>query len=138
MEAVLLGFCVLTLIFSSMIIVVELVRDRYRRRSQTHRFLFKKDETLKAKKSTLSTEQSTNTFVAQNTERYFEFLKKELVPLGYRSYEQQVKFINWILHTQHTQFSNLSAQELKKVLIALQHYKVQQQKHASPMMPQSA
>ena len=138
MEMMLLGFCILSLILSSLIVVIELIRDHYKQQSVTTQFLFVKDalqRTTPPQPHRLQTPPNPTPL----PQTYFEVLKKELLALGYRTPDQQLKAVNFIVGQPHTQLTELSPQELKKVAHYLQQLKTNatQTPHSS-FIPQNA
>ena len=139
METILLVFCLMSLMLSSVIVFVELVRDRYRQRItvKSPSRIVKEGRHSVLKKQSVSSSKPDDGGVSVKPQ-YLEFLKKELSNLGYSTIEQQIKFLNWVLNTQHEQFHELTPQELKKAFAATRRYKVTQENITPPLVAQSA
>ena len=144
METLLLGFCVLSLVLSSGIVLVELIRDR--RKSQRSRTKNQMDierlgqSVLSLEKMTMGspTPAGGAPLTQKNSMTPVEVLKQELTYLGYRTQSQQLKFLNWVLGARHHQLSELTAPEVKKVLVSVQRYKQAHDEVMPSLVPQGA
>ncbi len=127
METVLLGFCLISLALSSVIVLIELVRDRIK-----HRMVKKQKERVKkatptsmvVQPSAALTKQvlSEESVSLQKKARSLELLDKQLVALGYVSIEQQLGFINWALNSQRKSLNEIDGKEIRHLFKTIRRY----------------
>ncbi|MBF0239825.1 MAG: hypothetical protein HQM12_19160 [SAR324 cluster bacterium] len=136
METILLAFCAMSLLLSSMIVIVELIRDQRNHSAvvvipeiQEH-----PEAQIPLKVVSDPGHQSGNALARQ-----FLILKRDLVQLGYRSPEQQIQFINWILNSHYTEVHELIIPDLKKAFSIIKRYKMSREESViSQVVPQTA
>ena len=112
METILLGFCLISLMITGLIVVVEVLRERKR---------FSKLSDVVELRQELGSLSKENFQVVgeesqpQISQRVFDVLRQQLRIFGYRSEEQQMLFLNRLLGSDHKVLSDLSPQELRQV-----------------------
>ena len=124
MEAMLLGFCLISLILSSMIVAIELVRDRKKQQSRIQRKRMPK--LPKSIQSTLKTmPPSAKPVLApppQKKAKVMDSLNHQLISLGYVSRKQQLGFVNRVLKSQRTQMEDIDPNEIRHLFKVIRRY----------------
>ena len=123
METILLGFCLISLMITGLIVVVEVLRERKRFSKLSEVELRQELRSLSKENFQVVEEESQ----PQISQRVFDVLRQQLKIFGYRSEEQQMLFLNRLLGSDHKVISDLSPQELRQVFAEIHRY------NASPM-----
>ncbi len=127
MESILLGFCLISFTLSSIIVGIELARDR-RKHRQIHRqrkLLNPSEETPPYRKSAPppeKTNQHTSSKVAPKKTQVLDSLNKQLNALGYKSQKQQLGFVNRVLNSQRTDLDDIDANEIRHLFKVIRRY----------------
>ncbi|MAE16366.1 MAG: hypothetical protein CL911_02860 [Deltaproteobacteria bacterium] len=117
METMLLGFCLLSLLITTLIVSVELIQERR---------AFARNSGLgnlpsEAPASVLTEASSRPAESTPNVHSIYSALEQKLVRLGYHDNSTQLQFLNRTLHTQHAALTDLSMTELQTVVSFLKH-----------------
>ena len=117
METMLLGFCLLSLLITTLIVSVELIQERraFARNSGLG------DLPSEAPASVLTEASSRPAESTPNVHSIYSALEQKLVRLGYHDNSTQLQFLNRTLHTQHAALTDLSMTELQTVVSFLKH-----------------
>ena len=127
MEAMLLGFCLISLIFSSVIVAIELGRDRRKQKSGV-KLKAQKNHQKTAPSSLNGTVLSKNTSLGHETEfkqkkvKVLDSLNKQLIALGYVSSNQQLGFVNRVLRSQRSNVKDIDANEIRHLFKVIRRY----------------
>ncbi len=127
MEAMLLGFCLISLILSSVIVAIELGRDRRKQKSNiTFKTKKNQQKTIKfpLKGMMLSEipplEQESQ--VLEKKIKILDSLNKRLIALGYVSSNQQLGFINRVLKSQRDTVEDIDANDIRHLFKVIRRY----------------
>ena len=117
METMLLGFCLLSLLITTLIVSVELIQERraFARNSGLG------DLPSEAPAPVLTEASSRPAESTPNVHSIYSALEQKLVRLGYHDNSAQLQFLNRTLHTQHAALTDLSMTELQTVVSFLKH-----------------
>ena len=124
METILLGFCLISLMITGLIVVVEVLRERKRFSKLSEEVELRQEMRSLSKEYFQVVEEESQPQISQ---RVFDVLRQQLKIFGYRSEEQQMLFLNRLLGSNHKVLSDLSPQELRQVFGEIHRY------NASPM-----
>lgn len=124
METILLGFCLVSLMITGLIVVVEVARERKRFSKLSEEVELRQELRSLTKENFHTVEEESQPQISQ---RVFDVLKQQLKIFGYRSEEQQMLFLNRLLGSNHENLSQLSPQEIRRVFAEIHRY------NASPM-----
>lgn len=117
METMLLGFCLLSLLITTLIVSVELIQEhRAFVRSSLQGGL-----SAEAPASAVTEAYSPPAGSAPNPHSIYSALEQKLVRLGYHDPSAQLQFLNQTLRTQHAALTDLSVTELQTVVSFLKH-----------------
>lgn len=139
MATILLAFCLSSLSISSVIVCIELLRERRKYQQITNSV----PRVVRAATRSTSLNRSHSSgknkpAPPQVSQRFLAELTKQMRELGYTSSEQQLNFINRVIGRQYTQVTDLTTHELKKVHAYINRYKTDQEEPVSSLIPQSA
>ena len=108
METILLGFCLISLMITGLIVVVEVLRERKRFSKLSEEVELRQELRSLSKENFQVVEEESQPQISQ---RVFDVLRQQLKIFGYRSEEQQMLFLNRLLGSDHKVLSDLSPQE---------------------------
>ncbi len=118
METMLLGFCLLSLLITTLIVSVELIQE--------HRAFVRSSlqggSSAEAPASAVTEAYSPPAESAPNLHSIYSALEQKLVRLGYHDPSAQLQFLNQTLRTQHASLTDLSVTELQTVVSFLKHH----------------
>ncbi|MBF0286396.1 MAG: hypothetical protein HQM14_01145 [SAR324 cluster bacterium] len=127
MESILLGFCLVSFTLSSIIVGIELARDRRR-----HKYNHKQRKALGHPKEASSSIKDTPhpekirfqtaPQTAPQKTNVLASLNKQLNALGYTSHTQQLGFINRVLNSQRTDLVDIDANEVRHLFKVIRRY----------------
>ena len=112
METILLGFCLISLMITGLIVVVEVLRERKRFSKLSEEVELRQELRSLSKEYFQVVEEESQPQISQ---RVFDVLRQQLKIFGYRSEEQQMLFLNRLLGSNHKVLSDLGPQELRQV-----------------------
>lgn len=125
MEAMLLGFCLISLTLSSIIVAIELTRDRQRqkRRDQPKRKP-KLPKSIQSPLKEISSPEKTTVAAPpmQKKTKVLDSLNHQLISLGYVSPKQQLGFINRVLKSQRTEIDDIDPNEIRHLFKVIRRY----------------
>ena len=105
METILLGFCLISLMITGLIVVVEVLRERKRFSKLSEEVELRQELRSLSKENFQVVEEESQPQISQ---RVFDVLRQQLKIFGYRSEEQQMLFLNRLLGSDHKVLSDLS------------------------------
>ena len=123
METLLLGFCLLSLLITTLIISVELIQERraFARSSVQGDQPAENPAMVVAESPSDPVEIPSAASAATTPHMIYSMLEQKLVRLGYHDKHAQLRFLNQTLHTQHESITDLSIAELQTVVSLLKH-----------------
>ena len=142
MEAVLLGFCLISLILSSAFVLIELTRDHKRQKCREP--LVQKSKLFpntRPLKETRPHDSSPERIPLQQKGKGLDALNHQLVALGYVSSAQKLGFVNRVLKSQRTQMEDIDPNEIRHLFKMIRRYtrpSVPLETTAQPATPQTA
>ncbi|MBF0280151.1 MAG: hypothetical protein HQM13_20295 [SAR324 cluster bacterium] len=127
MEAMLLGFCLISLILSSIIVAIELGRDRRKQKTSNKPKANKNQQKTKipSLQGIVLSEDSPppeESQFPQKKMKVLNSLNKQLIALGYVSSNQQLGFINRVLKSQRSHVKDIDANEIRHLFKVIRRY----------------
>lgn len=124
MEAMLLGFCLFSLILSSTFVAIELTRDHKRQKwGEPPKPKLKPSLSLSFKEITpVERPTKPERLSDQATGKVLDSLNHQLIALGYVSSKQQLGFVNRVLKSQRTQIDDIDPNEVRHLFKVIRRY----------------